>query len=199
MKRQSLSTRLNAKQREDRYWAYVNSIHEPFPSNPLRKARISRNETLQSLADKCGLSKQTLIRSEQGLFEEPPVKLVTYLVSDGANELQLRDDYEGFVLGVRSRHKRMFGEFNKTVREAGQHPLTWLLSNWIVGEPMNVTEMAKLLCLSQAQLSHWLNNPKQVKVPSPLLTALFQSGYAKFELESLVTEYAKYRTEIGVN
>lgn len=196
--RQKLNQRIAGQRRDERYEQFINSASEPFPLNHLKQLRTRDNLSLQDLSEKCGLSKQTLIRAEQGLFDEVPEKLMRYWLDQGENELVLMDGYLDFQLTVRGRIKRIFGDGINEALPVNQHPLVTLTNDyWIAGGPMNIMECAKLLCVSQPLLNHWIKNPKQKVVPQPLLTALFQNGYAKFELSVLITNYSRYRSWVN--
>ncbi len=195
MTRQSLQTRQTARERDNRYEQFISSFAEPYPINPFRVLRMGKALTLTNLAVLCNLSKQTLIRAEQGLFDEPPVKLMEYWLKHGENELDLRDRYHDFQLSVRSRHARLFGNsLGKVGHESGDlHPLEWLLTQWVAGQPMNLMECAKLLCVSQPLLNNWIKNPRQLTVPKPLQSALLQNGYSRREIKVFVGAYDTYR------
>lgn len=218
MARQSLTTRIASKQRDNRYENYINSFEEPYPVNPLKRLRVNAGLSLEGLGSLVGLSKQTLIRAEQGLFDEVPMKLLDYWQDQDVNLLSLTNSYEYFQLTVRSRHHRIFGNrFNlgfhlpdhqderngteRTERNGSTlsflHPMQQLFQSWVAGAPMNTTECAKLLCISQPLLSHWIRNPRQAKVPGPLVSALIQNGYSKAEVRKLISAYAAYRKELG--
>src|SRR6478735_4329964 len=62
------------------------------------------------LSRKIHISKQALIRLEQGMFTEPlPTVLEYYVKYHGVSELRMRDAYEGFQHANRRKHFRYFG------------------------------------------------------------------------------------------
>lgn len=199
-KRQPLNTRLAGVKRDERYKAYLNHpAHDPYPTNPFRSFRLAHNLGVGETADLIGISKQAYIRTEQGMFTEPPDAIVKWFSHKWTlSERDLIADYEDFQLEVRSRHHRLFGDMGFALLGT-VHPLIRLLSSWEDpdGVPlgsMNVTECAKLLCLSQPLLNNWLkHDKKQVIVPVPFTNALLQSGYSKHEIDLLRLAYSDYR------
>lgn len=200
----SVSKKFADRARANRYKHYLNAIAElsgePEPLNPFKELRTNAQLTLVQLVDKTGLTKQALIRTEQGIYPEPPDRLLDFWTKEGNSYPELRNNYESWQMTIRSRHDRLF--LWPRTWDQRVHPLMQLAELWrnpftdlpYSGEPMNPTELSKLLCVSQAVVNHWLKHPIQQKsVPTPLWVALSASGYSKKELAQLSEAYYKFR------
>jgi transcriptional regulator with XRE-family HTH domain len=192
----------------ERYTRSVNKLKGDPPVNPFKYMRAvalhsKETPTLESLCNAMGISKQALIRTEQGTYVEPPQAIIEYYAEEeGADYVTLGRLYKEFQRDVRKRHYRIFGDLNeRDFFSEGLHPFTVLRRNWtdpISGVPyageMNVTECAKLLCVPQGTLSYFQNKlTHQASVPDVLISALKDNGYTGDELDTLVYEYYAYR------
>lgn len=208
---------------------YLNAVHlvqgDPIVFNPFKQLRttgrftlpqytqedltldVTTGYTIQELADLAGISKQALIRTEQGCYTEPPERIVDYWVEKrDCDYTTLTNGYFLFVTHTRRRHEKLFGAFPDLVdfQHARQHPMKFLRSLWTnpfdetnIGT-MNITEMAKLLCLSQSMLDHFENHPRrQQTVPAPLVQALRDNTYTSYEVGQLQLAYEWYRDYIS--
>lgn len=163
------------------------------PINPFTQIRLNQDDTVQGFADKVGVSKQAVIRLEQGTFNEPLPNVVDYCVNIlGVNWSGLMGDYEEFQKLQRSRYPRLFGHFPISWTP-DIHPMRILrLKNPIV--ELTPTEVAKALCFSQATLVHWERHPRlQQSVPKQFCEILNEIGYTAEEVRSLQTAYRWYR------
>ena len=175
--------------------------------NNFRLLRIRKKYTVQGLADKTGLSKQAIIRTEQAVYPVPPVGLLDFWLKQGYNYKKLMDEYGDYQLNIRQRHHKLFGEPILDLEcYKDKHPNQVLRLNWTnpdgtpVGYVMNVTEQAKLLCVSQSVLNYFENSVKQQhSVPMPLSSALRDAGYSVRFLEDLDRAYVAYRKQVLVN
>lgn len=165
----------------------------PPPLNPFTKIRLAGDHTVQSFADACGVSKQALIRLEQGTYNNPLPAVLTY-VTDNLDYMYLsvQDDYEAFQWDQRSRYRRLLGDF-PVVFPRDIHPLRYLREV----QQLNVTELSKALCFPQSTLAHWEKHPRlQQTVPKQLLVILRGIGYSVDELSFLMAAYDAYRKGI---
>lgn len=162
------------------------------PINPFRSIRLSNDLGLQELADKIGVSKQALIRLEQGTYDKPLPKVFAYFVeSFVTSELQLMDAYEGYQTKQRLRHFRYFGELDNF--DSRFHPLRQLRHRIDV----TPTEVAKALCLPQATLTYFERKPVQQKsVPRGLINVLNEIGYRNYEVAEFKKAYAAFRERL---
>lgn len=162
----------------------------PAPNNFLKELRESLSYTVQGAADEMGISKQALIRLEQGTFEHIlPRALNWYLIKFGVSELTLTDSYEEFQNKTRQRSGRLLGDLNVPL-DTPEHPLRYLRRL----HDINPTELAKALCIPQATIVYFERKPKlQKSVPKCLVNALLQCGYRNYEVDNFKASYTIYR------
>lgn len=206
--------KLVTKRRESRMATYLNAvqrIHGPAMPNPYRECREHLDLTLMQVASSAGISKQALIRLEQGV-PVTPVDAVTLFYLDRREDLNYSDlvnVYEKFQKEMRYRHSRIFGDIPTLATFAQPHNLPihpfelLLTTQWTnpeTGEhlgPLNNTEFAKLLCFPQSVSDHWLNKVnRQQSVPKQLIAVLHQAGYSNDELTVLSNAYTNHRNYV---
>lgn len=163
----------------------------PAPINPFKAARQELKLTMYELSKLTGVSKQAIIRLEQGTFVEPLEAVAQYFSDQGFAFLGMRDEYYDFQTKMRERHHRMFGDIPKSkdpYLENMVHPFRELRG--IFGP----TYVAKALCISQASIEHFENRPAhQTIVPQAIQDVLNQIGYSREEIEDLNWNYRLYR------
>lgn len=164
----------------------------PPPINPFTELRQRNDLTVQEFADRAGVSKQSIIRLEQGCFQEPLPKVLSYVLSNyPVSEFTLVNDYEDFQIQQRMRHPRYFGNVRVLLEldhPATEHPLRLLRGK------RNLTEVAKDLCLSQATLAFFERRVKNQKsVPKQLLDVMRFIGHTKEERDVFEDHYRMYR------
>lgn len=165
-------------------------------TNPFRSLRLMEDETLNSLAQKIGVSKQALIRLEQGTYSDPlPAVLNFYSQNYHRSEHELCVAYAAYQQDKRSNHERYFGDIRPllqvevTVENLSQsHPLRLLRGS------RSLTQIAKDLCIPQATLTYFERNVVQQKsVPKILCQVLREIGHYSSEVQALVVAYEHYR------
>jgi transcriptional regulator with XRE-family HTH domain len=204
--------RLATRQRESRINTYleaVNSLHGPDPTNPFRWLRLNANLTLNELCELTGVSKQAMIRLEQGTYAEPIERVMEFWLTNASrynqdtDYVELTNKYERYKAVMRKRHSRIFGSMpvlDAFHRRIDKHPFVTLRSLWqnpetqqVLGT-MNVTECSKLLCIPQSVLDHFQNKvARQQTVPQPLLEALRDNGYGSDDLSVFSQAYEDHR------
>lgn len=201
------------KQRDTRYADYLKSVeafHSEAPAiNPYVVSRNLLDYTQAFVAEACGISKQALIRLEQGVPDKPIEAVTNYYLSTFARTnpnydyLWFINGYELFQENTRQRNSKLFGAIPAGyVFDWRVHTLTQLLNNWTDcdGRPvghMNVTECSKLLCINQSILDHWLKKPhRQQSVPKVFIEALRTNGYRRFDIEQVEKAYMNHRAYI---
>ena len=164
----------------------------PAPINPFTELRNSLNLSHARLAEICFVSKQALIRLEQGTFSDPLPSVVDYYVHNhDQSELHLRDAYIAFQEATRKRYANLFGDNLSVDVTAPDHPLRQLRYR----KKLNPTELAKMLCIPQATLDHFEKKWKtQQSVPKQLCAALFQLNYPSSAVEEFKKSYAAWRS-----
>lgn len=185
---------------------YLSSLTSPEVFNPFKNARLGLEKPMQQIANEAGLSKQALIRTEQGTYDVPPERLIEYYLDHGHSYNELVNGYREFQVATRQRHHKIFGEpFGRFVY-SGKHPLDYLLTIcWSTADgtpvgPMNPTEFSKLMCVNQSVVDYFLSKPhRQKSVPGPILRALRDNGYSVDVLNDFALAYEQYRcAKLGV-
>ena len=193
------------------YEARLVEQYGPKPVNVFKSLRQSIDVSHETLARMMFVSKQCLIRLEQGCYEEPLPIVVDFWTNKrdmGISELRLRHQYEDFQEQTRLRHKGYFGSRISPgaelvpIEKGFAHPLVWMRmaprhkpDNTPCRDfGVSVTEVAKALCVSQATLQHWETKWKlQKSVPKTFQTALMQLGYPTQQVTMLNNYYIKWR------
>lgn len=161
----------------------------PSPENIFKALRLNADLSLDALSGRCFVSKQALIRLEQGCFSDPLPSVVDYYTRQGHSELQLRDAYLQFQELMRKRHHLLFGP-SLEVNIDGEHPLRQLRDNI----DYNPTELAKAICMPQSTILHFERKWRtQQSVPKQLLNALSQCGYQVKQLNEFANTYEVWR------
>ena len=186
------------------YREAVLAIKGAPPKNNFKTLRLAHHLTIKDLTELASLSKQAIIRTEQGVYDDPPEGLVSYWLNKGIGYNKLYEDYKDFQVNVREQHHKLFGDVSLKDLPLDLHPQAWLRRNWsnppvggTAGDrvgTMNKTELAKLLCVNQSVVDYFESHVnKQQSVPFKLSYALRDNGYSVTFLEELDEAYAKHR------
>ena len=166
----------------------------PPPINPFKSLRESANLTLVEFAAYTGVSKQALIRLEQGTYADPLPTVLDAVIQDyTVSYLELVNVYEQFQVNMRKRHHRYFGNIIFKLNDADPmiHPMRVIRGNY------NPTEVAKALCLPQATLEHFERKAKhQQSVPKVIDSVLREIGYYAHEVLMFEQAYKVYRQRL---
>ncbi len=160
------------------------------PTNPFKAARNELNLTMMELAKQSGVSKQAIVRLEQGTFVKPLDAVAQYFTDQGYSYLSLRDAYEEFQHLTRQSNHLMFGNIVAVLSgwPENTHPFRY------IREPYGPTAVAKALCISQASIEHFENRvAHQTIVPQALQDVLNEIGYNRSEIAVLNDCYKHYR------
>ena len=163
--------------------------------NPFKELRESLNLTLEELARKTALSKQAIIRCEQGTYSQPLPALMSFAFNRGENEHDFATRYADFQHRTRHANAYMFGdslpnrlEYRVYSADNLEHPFRTVRGAY------NPTEVAKALCVPQATITYFERKSKQQKsVPKALIEALLMAGYNNNDVSGLVAAYDSYR------
>ncbi len=167
--------------------------------NPFRALRLENDESLVILAKKIPVSKQALIRLEQGTYSDPlPSVLNYYSKNYHLSEHELSTRYALFQKETRSRGERYFGD----VRDKLQTPIT--IENISSTHPLRLlrgnrscTQVAKDLCIPQATLTYFERNVVQQKSTPKVLTQVMREvGHYASEVQALKDAYDEYRLHV---
>lgn len=166
------------------------------PQNPFKELRESHDLTVELMAKKMGISKQALIRLEQGCYVEPLPTALNYCASAfPVTEYQLTVDYEAYQKLKRQSAHRYFGPIVTKLSGAHViHPMRVLRGT------INPTQVAKDLCIPPSTLTYFERNVIQQKsVPKVILNVLHEIGYKDHEIETLIMAYDCFRTSVREN
>lgn len=163
--------------------------------NPFKELRESLNLTLEQLARQTALSKQAIIRCEQGTYSQPLPALMSFAVNRGENENDFTNRYNDFQYRTRYANAYLFGdslpnrlEYRVYSADNLEHPFRTIRGSY------NPTEVAKALCVPQATITYFERKSKQQKsVPKALIEALLMAGYTNADVSGLVAAYDSYR------
>lgn len=195
----------------DRYLRSVEKLNGKAPENPFKVLRETNQITLESLAKQIGITRQAIIRTEQGTYVDIPSRIQEWFASKYPVDYgTLGEEYRDFQSLTRRRHFRLFGDleglfnlqsFNATDDERSVHPFSLLRQQWtdpitnkVYAGEMNVTECAKLLCIPQGTLDYFMNTiSHQTAVPIVLINALREIGYSREDVDNFNEAYQQYR------
>jgi DNA-binding XRE family transcriptional regulator len=168
-------------------------LHGPKPINVFTEMRQALNLSHVELAKRIHISKQALIRLEQGTFNQPLPTVVDYYVKyHGYNELTILDAYEHYRYQTRRRYTGLFGPHLSFDINSSQHPFRQLRDS--IQPPVNPSEVAKYLCVPQATIQHFERKWKtQQTVPKELNAALHAIGYTYSEINQFNDNYESWR------
>lgn len=166
-------------------------------SNPFRELRTKQGISQYELARRIGCSKHAVLRLEQGMYYEPLPSVIEYFISyyPQLNRLSLIRDYVDFQVHTRESNARLLGDLLTELPTVpvGTHPLTYLREN----RGINLTELAKRLCVSQSTIGYFEKSPiHQKTVPDQLIHALQDADYTEAETHALVEAYITYREHL---
>lgn len=158
------------------------------PLNPFKELRESNNITLELMAAKVQISKQALIRLEQGCYTDPlPTALQYYSSAFPVSEYELVTQYADYQTTKRNKAHRYFGDIGDY--HSNVHPMRLLRKS------INPTQVAKDLCIPPATLQYFERNVIQQKsVPKVILNVLFEIGYTDVEITCFMEAYHVYRS-----
>ncbi len=169
------------------------------PVNPFRALRLENDESLVILAKKIPISKQALIRLEQGTYSDPLPSVLNYYSSNyHRSEHELSLAYANFQAHTRSKHERYFGDVRDLLSDevtvenlSASHPFRLLRKS------RSCTQVAKDLCIPQATLTYFERNVVQQKSVPKVLTAVMQEiGHYASEVQALIEAYGEYRLHV---
>lgn len=190
-------------------------LHGPPPTNPFKQLRLDHGFTHDNLCSRIFISKQALIRLEQGTYDSPlpsvlewwanhvckssdcPANKSTLRPGEPIGELYLRDSYAEFQQRQRGRYKLCFGpslEYDADelhrIFNVGDHPFGVMRDRAF----MSRTEVAKSLCIPQATVEHFEKKFRvQQTVPKNLRYALKEIGYSASNIADFCAVYNDYR------
>lgn len=154
--------------------------------------------TLDQVRVETNLSRQTIIRAEQGCYADPPPRLLNYWLRRYPDEDRgmVIIQYRRFQRDIRQHHYGALIEiaFNSLWSTdfpgpVGKHPFIW----WREYTGLNKAQVAKFFCVHPAVISRFENQPHLVKsLPEQLVSALLEAGYKQSTLDLIQAWYDSY-------
>lgn len=185
--------------------AYLDKVHGPSEPCVFRTLRLNAGLSLQGLAIQTGLSKNALVRAEQGTYANPLPSLVEYWVSrltSQVTELTIVESYEDYQYAQRKRFLHYFGPNLQAGYDPldDLHPFRQLRHSRpshvdFLPLPVGLTEVSQDLCLPVDTLRFWEKKFRsQQSIPKQVITALLMSGYTQYEVGQFCRDYELWRS-----
>ena len=163
--------------------------------NPLRARRLSLGLTQDALARTARLSRQLILRAEQGTYTNIPPRLLHALYPTTVERLVAKDLYQEFQTSLRvNAYGQLDPSFDFTDVSPKRHPFI----EWRISSGLNTIQFCKLFAVQHSIVHRWEDAPPgrnggPVSVPGPVVTALQDAGYPPHVVAGLQQAYAKYR------
>lgn len=186
--------------REDELLFYLDEKYGPAPFNNFKSLRMDRGLSLQQLASALGISKNALVRLENGTYANPLDAALNYWVKRGASYPALIEGYSDFQYYTRQRAHLYFGPSLRVyTRRSLPHPLRQLrqyrtspVDNAIL--PVGIEQVSRDLCLPVDTLRHFEKKfRRQQSVPKSLKAVLNQIGYTQAQVQTFERDYHIWR------
>jgi DNA-binding XRE family transcriptional regulator len=170
--------------------------------NPFVALRHELGQTQETTARLAGVSRNFVIRCEQGIYTNPVNKLSKFLLSktDPQTDLAFANSYYRYQTEVREDsyeaavlpHQYPFSDYRASLMSPGwEHPLAF----WIRGSLTrpSLTAVCLAFCVPQSVMWKWTKTPHLVNsVPSQFLLALEEAGYSLTSRDNLEQAYDDY-------
>lgn len=161
--------------------------------NPLIAARLKLGMTQETLALRIGISRNVLIRCEQGQFPDLVPSVLDWF-SDNYDDFDLDDwrhEYREFQHNVRSDFAGYISYANSAPRVT--HPGNVLLAQYDEGRGITIPGFCRNFCIHQAKMYDWITRPdKYNEVPAIVITALRDAGIGEMLIQNVITDYKIY-------
>lgn len=154
--------------------------------NPVKNARRFLGLTQVELANECGVSRQTVLRTEQGVYTSLPPSLGEWLTRD------VPGIYNAYHAWQRAKRKHSYGKLIEpySFDSISDNPF----HRWRVDSGLNSRMgVCKDFCLHPAVVTKFENTVEHSLVPDIILDALRDSGYAESTLTALQRAYIEHR------
>lgn len=165
--------------------------------NPLTVLRNQHRLTIDGLARRSGVGRQVIMRTEQGVFTDPPDKILDTLLNltPDADKASVLAAYYAYQRDLRRRN---YGRLDTNpdfmgwaAHDLDEHPFVW----WRCTSGISARiQISKLYCVHPAVIFKFEMQPYLTKsLPSQLYDALLESGYSEKVLTDLSGAYARYK------
>lgn len=191
---------------QERWNAHENLLTNKYGPPPVcnfKHLRLQSNLSLAGLALQTGLSKNAIVRAEQGTYANPLPRLSEYYQRRfNISELEITLGYEDFQAAQRQRHYHYFGD-TLIYSELDQvHPFRQLrlskhsLAHPDVLLPVGPDAVSRALCIPVDTLRFWEKKFKSQKsVPKLVVNVLNQIGYDRSTIANFCKAYEYWRTQ----
>jgi len=145
--------------------------------NPLKLTRLSLDLTQEGLAKKAGLSKSSVIRTEQGLYQTPPRQLLQALNLNYSKTLPLYTAFQTLHRALSNSQAsnpyftwQNFASLSDALPR--RHPFEVLL------EGRSILDFCKAFCVTPNLITRWVKKYWLVaSVPTLVLDLFEETGY----------------------
>lgn len=192
---------MTLSKREFALQTYLDDKHGFPPHNPFKVIRHEKGLSLQQLATASGLSKNSIVRAENGTYTNPLGTLVDFWTRRGYPYNELLERYEDFQLSMRERANLYFGNSLVVKTDHGtNHPLRQLRTlrpSKVDGLPLpvGIEQVSRDLCLPVDTLRRFeFQHVRQKSVPRTLMITLSYIGYSGKQCAEFDLNYRLWRS-----
>jgi hypothetical protein len=158
--------------------------------NPVRSSRRRLGLTQLDLASACNVSRQTVLRTEQGVYTSLPPSLGEWLVSD------VPGIYTAYHAWQRAKRRNSYGRLVEPYTfDLSDNPFRRWRHDSGLASRMGV---CKDFCLHPAVVTKFENTLEHLTVPDIILDSLRDAGYSESTLTELQRAYVNYRSGVLV-
>ena len=192
---------MSTSKREFALQTYLDNKYGPPPHNPFKVMRYEKNFSLQQLSVSTGLSKNSIVKTENGTFNRPSDSIVDFWVRKGYAYNDLLLAYEEFQLSMRERATLYFGPSLAVKTDYGtNHPLRQLRYSRPspvdgLALPVGIEQVSRDLCLPVDTLRFYEKKyARQKSTPKGLLLVLSSIGYNGKQVTQYDVSYRIWRS-----
>ena len=155
--------------------------------NPIKNARKFLNLTQVQLANQCGVRRQTILRTEQGVYTSLPPSVGNALV------VSVPGIYDAYHSWQVSQRRANYGKLIEPYSFGDtNHPFKrWRMDSGLTSR-MGV---CKDFCFHPAVITKFENTLDLQECPDTILDSLRESGYKETTLTALQQAYKVYRSK----
>jgi transcriptional regulator with XRE-family HTH domain len=156
----------------------------PYTTNPLKRIRTSLGLSQKKLAELAGVTPQSVLKYEQGLYQEPSDNIITALLTEAEEQgtpfslLKLHQDYKKWRTTHQEAQQWIFDRIYTLPISADEHPFKTFrkkLYNPHSSEGYTVQGFAVLLALHPATVTEY-DAGRVRNMPSIIREALERAG-----------------------
>lgn len=169
---------------------------ERQPVNPLYWYRLMENISISQLAKDFNVTESTIIRTEQGLYNEIPPNVLRNLAAHSLSPDTVRRQYARYQTGKRLKSgarysRRTYGEYRSlTKKNPEENPLVLFRASFL-GYKSRLA-FCKDFCLHPSTVKRVEDGLSQT-LPQSILDALGDAGFDGWLLEKLLENYCSFK------